>query len=97
MDQGYIIHTKTDESGEPIFVGDEWVMCKTLGRVEIRQIPSAKFSARIVSFSGAGAPEITPEMIEAGIAAVRSIEFELWEQRTLEELTVLVSAIYKAM
>ena len=38
VDQGYIFHTKTDESGEPIFVGDEWVMCKTLGRVEIRQI-----------------------------------------------------------
>ena len=41
VDQGYIIHTKTNESGEPVFVGDEWVMCKTLGRVEIRQVLSS--------------------------------------------------------
>jgi hypothetical protein len=38
VDQGYIIHTKSDESGQPIFVGNEWVMCKTQARVEIRQI-----------------------------------------------------------
>jgi hypothetical protein len=38
VDQGYVVHTKTDQAGGPTFIGDEWVMCETRGRVEIRQI-----------------------------------------------------------
>jgi hypothetical protein len=41
--------------------------------------------------------KITSEMVEAGIAAVRPIEYDLWEGRTLDELARLVTAVYRAM
>lgn len=41
--------------------------------------------------------EITPEMIEAGIAALRQLEWEFWEQRTPAAKAKLVSAIYSSM
>jgi hypothetical protein len=41
--------------------------------------------------------EITPEMIEAGIAAVRSIEYELWESRSPEKLGHLAVMIFRSM
>ena len=46
---------------------------------------------------GAGAPEVTEAMVEAGMAALRTQEFELWESRTVEKLTGLVTAVYEAM
>lgn len=39
---------------------------------------------------------ITPEMIEAGIGAIRAVDYEFWEGRTPEELSSLVMAIYTA-
>lgn len=41
--------------------------------------------------------EVTPAMVEAGIAAVRPREYELWESRTPSELSDFVTAIYLAM
>jgi hypothetical protein len=41
--------------------------------------------------------EITPKMIEAGIAVVRSREYELWEATAPDELTDFVLTIYRAM
>jgi hypothetical protein len=51
------------------------------------------------SSQGDGAPdsEVTPAMVEAGIAAVRPREYELWESRTPSELSDFVTAIYLAM
>ena len=36
-------------------------------------------------------------MTAAGIAIVRTLEFELWESRTPDELEKFVAAIYQAM
>lgn len=41
--------------------------------------------------------EITPQMVEAGVAAVRPLEYDLWEMRSPEHLGDLVSNIYRAM
>ncbi len=46
---------------------------------------------------GAGAPVITPQMFEAGLAAIREHEYDFWETRTPEEKRSLVAAIYGAM
>jgi hypothetical protein len=41
--------------------------------------------------------EITTETIEAGIDALRPLEYNLWEARDPQQLQRLVSAIYRAM
>jgi hypothetical protein len=41
--------------------------------------------------------EVTPEMIEAGVEAIRSCEYELWEERDPRELADLVVEIYLAV
>ena len=47
--------------------------------------------------SGDYSPEITPAMIDAGVAAIRPLEYGLWESRSPEELAALVVAVYTAM
>ena len=56
-----------------------------------------EFYAGIVREILATPTEITPEMIEAGIAAVRSIEYELWESRSPEKLGHLAVMIFRSM
>ncbi len=41
--------------------------------------------------------EITPEMIEAGVAIIRQLEYEFWEARTPEAKIIFVTAIFKEM
>ena len=40
---------------------------------------------------------VTAGMIEAGIQAVRLLEYEFWEGRTLDELEGLVTSVYQSM
>jgi hypothetical protein len=41
--------------------------------------------------------EITPEMIETGIAAIRPLDANFYDMNTLEKLGQIVRAIYVAM
>jgi hypothetical protein len=40
---------------------------------------------------------VTPEMIEAGIAAIRPVDYEFWETNDPEQLGRVVRAVFGAM
>ena len=45
----------------------------------------------------AQAVEITPEMLSAGVSAIRPLELELWEASSVLRLEQLVAAVFVAM
>lgn len=65
--------------------------------ITLTKQPTNPSSGGAPGSQGAGAPEVTSEMIEAGIGAIQSLEYEFWESRTPEDLAQLVTAIYLAM
>ena len=62
-----------------------------------KQPTTASDSAASDLSVGAGAPEISSDVLEAGTQAFRAIEWEWFEQRSDEETIELVRSIYAAM
>lgn len=47
--------------------------------------------------TSAGLIEPTEEMLEAGVSVIRALEYQLWEERTPEQLRDFVLAIFRAV